>query len=192
MEKTNPFADKLGKQVAGESITIKDIPLYPDAFSKSYFDSEGSTRQDLTLIENGRLNSFYHNSATANFFKTKTTGHASRGAKSALGVSGTTRVISRGNSSDSEIKAGKYFEVHSLQGLYSGANAISGEFSFAASGYLYQEGEMIQPVKGVTVSGNFHTMLLGLNIIGDTILPTNDFEFFSPLLRFESMSVAGI
>lgn len=191
MEKTNPFAEKIGNKVASDLITITDIPKYNDAFFKSHFDSEGIAHSDLTLIENGKLKSFYHNTATANYFKTKSTGHAARGAKSGLGVGGTTKVISAGNTTSTDIVSGEYFEVHSLQGLHSGANAISGEFSFAASGYLCRDGKRTQPVKGVTVSGNFHKMLLDIKIIGDTILATHDHGFFAPRLRFEKMSVAG-
>ncbi len=191
MEKTNPFADNLGKKVAGELLTITDRPQYQDAFFMEYFDSEGTPHRDLTLIEKGELKSFYHNSATANYFKTSSTGHARRGAKSALGVGGTTRVISAGNTSENDLFSGEYFEVHSLQGLHSGANAISGEFSFAASGYLCRAGKRVAPVKGVTVSGNFHKMLLDLKLIGNTIHSTHDKDFFTPYVRFEAMSIAG-
>jgi len=191
MEKTNPFADLLGKQVAGRGLTVKDIPKYEDAFSKFFMDAEGVVQKNLTLIENGKLNSFYHNTSTASFFKTTTTGHGARGAKGVLGVSGTTKVISTGKTSQSDITSGEYFEIHALQGLHSGANAISGEFSFAATGYLCRNGKRVQPVKGVTVSGNFHKLLLDINIIGDTMHSTNSRSFFSPILRFESMSIAG-
>lgn len=191
MEKTNPYADKINKKVAGEGITIMDIPKYKDAFSKSYFDSEGVSCSDLTLIENGILKSFYHNSATANFFNVKTTGHAARGAKSALGVSGTTKVFSPGSLSLSDIKSGEYFEIHSLQGLYSGANQISGEFSFAASGYLCRDGKRVTPIKGVTASGNFYQLLMNANLVGKDIYGTESKDFFAPLLRFEKASIAG-
>ena len=191
MEKTNPFADKIGEKVASDEFIIRDIPAYKDAFFKSHFDSEGFTHKDLTLIDGGILKSFYHNTATANFFKQSTTGHASRGAKSALGISGTTKVIEAGKTGDSEITNGSYFEVHSLQGLHSGANSVSGDFSFAAAGYLCRDGKRETPVKGVTVSGNFHKMLLDLKLIGDKIHSTEDRGFFAPKLRFERMSVAG-
>lgn len=191
MEKTNPFLDKLGKKIGSHSLTVKDLPLYENSFSKYYFDSEGVGRKDLTIIEDGILNSFYQNTVTAKFFKIKTTAHASRGAKSSLGISGTTKVISAGTNSDKDLKTSKYFEVHALQGLQSGANISSGDFSFAATGYLCRDGNIIHPVRGVTVSGNFYEMLLNINIIGQEILPTSERDFFAPLLRFENMSVAG-
>lgn len=191
MEKTNPFADRMGEMVMNEKISIQDIPQYKDAFFKSYCDSEGYTHKDLSLIENGVLKSFYHNSATAKFFNTKTTAHASRGAKTALGTSGTTKVFGVGETSESDFNSGEFFEVHSLQGLHSGANAISGEFSFGASGYFVKDGQRVKPVKGVTVSGNFHKMLLGLNILGSKLEHTTSKGFFAPRMRFENISIAG-
>ncbi|MBT4790477.1 MAG: TldD/PmbA family protein [Halobacteriovoraceae bacterium] len=192
MEKTNPFADKIGQKVANNQISISDLPQYKDAFFHEFFDSEGVAHKDLTLIKDGVLCSFYHNTATANYFKTSTTGHAARSAKSSLGVSGTTKVIGSGKTPFAQVTDGQYFEIHSLQGLGSGSNAISGEFSAAASGYLCRDGKREQPVKGVTVSGNFHKMILGVDIIGDKTVATDDRSFFAPQMRFESMSIAGI
>lgn len=192
LEKTNPFADKLGEMVAGSGFTITDRPQYKDAFDQSLFDSEGVAQKDLVLIENGKLNSFYHNTMTANFFKTKTTGHAARGARSGLGVGGTTRVVSAGSMSQDAILADEYFEVHALQGLHSGANSTSGDFSFAATGYMCRDGKRVKAVKGVTISGNFHKMLLDIKNIGNTIHSNSEKSFFSPTIRFEKMSVAGL
>jgi len=190
-EKTNPFADKIGKAIGQSGLTIKDCPNYSDAFFKYKFDSEGVRRSQLTLVENGVLNSFYHNTATANYFKTETTGHASRGPRSALGVGGTNIVISAGNVNESKVLADEYLEIHAMQGLHSGANPISGEFSFGASGYWCRDGKRVKAVKGITVAGNFHHMLMNLNLIGDTVKVNGDNSFFAPVLRFSDMSIAG-
>lgn len=191
MENTNPFAERIGKKIAHENFTLSDIPQYENAFFKSHFDSEGVKHRDLVLVKDGVLESFYHNSITAKHFNIETTAHASRGAKSNLGVGGTTKVISAGNMAENDILSGEYFEVHSMQGLGSGSNAISGDFSFAASGYLCRDGKRVQPVKGVTVSGNFFKLLENVNLFGDTIKGTSDRSFFAPIIRFESVSVAG-
>lgn len=190
-EETNPFRDKLGKVVADSNLTIMDVPKYQDAFFRYDFDSEGVARQDLTLIENGVLKSFYHNTATANYFKTKTTGHGSRGPKSSLGIGGTNKLIKVGKSSEGDITSGTYLELHTLQGLHSGANSITGDFSFGASGYLCRDGKRIQPVNGITVAGNFHQMLMNIAAIGDKLKSNESRSFFAPLLRFEKLSVAG-
>ena len=99
--------------------------------------------------------------------------------------------MSAGDASDSSMTIGEYLEVHSLQGLHSGSNHISGDFSFGASGYLCRDGARVQPVKGITISGNFHKMLLDINIVGDKVYATTEKNFFAPKLRFEAMSIAG-
>lgn len=190
-DKVNPFAEKLNKSVAFSELSIIDVPNYKDAFFTYEFDSEGVKRNDLTLIENGVLKNFYHNTSTANYFKTQTTGHASRGPKSSLGVGGTNKLIQAGSTSGSDIKSGEYLEIHALQGLHSGANSISGEFSFGASGYLCRDGKRIQPVKGITIAGNYHHMLMNIKAIGDVIHSNTRQSFFAPMIRFGGLSVAG-
>ena len=190
-DKTNPFRDKIGEKIAIDEFSIIDVPNYQEAFFKYKFDSEGVSRSDLSLIENGVLKNFYHNSSTANFFKTQTTGHASRGPKSGLGVSGSNSLIMPGKTSDSTITNGEYLEVHAVQGLHSGASAISGEFSLGASGYLCRDGKRIRPVKGITVAGNYHHMLMNIKAIGDKIYADGSRGFFAPRIRFDQLSVAG-
>ncbi|MCT4641308.1 MAG: TldD/PmbA family protein [Bacteriovoracaceae bacterium] len=188
-EKVNPFEGKIGTQVAHQGLTITDIPNYGDAFYKYHYDSEGFQRSNLTLVENGVLKSFYHNSSTAKYFKAQNTNHASRGAKSGLGVSGTNMIIIAGK--ETSPLSGEYLEICSLQGLHSGASVISGDFSFGASGYLCKDGKRLKGIKGITVSGNFYEMIKKIRCIGDTLQSNVSKDFFSPILRFENMSVAG-
>lgn len=190
-DKLNPFAEKLGTKVAVDGLTIVDVPRYKDAFFRYDYDSEGVERSDLTLIENGILKSFYHNTATANYFKTKTTGHGSRGPKSSLGVGGTNKLISVGTAPESDVTSGTYLEVHSLQGLHSGSNAITGDFSFGASGYLCRDGKRVQPVNGITIAGNFHKMLLNISTMGNTLHSNEYRSFFAPKIKFSNLSIAG-
>ncbi len=188
-DKMNPFRDKMGQVISDTGLTLRDIPAHSLAFSHSFIDSEGTKRADLTLVENGKLVNFYHNHATANYFKTKSTGHGSRGAKGSLGVSGTHLSFDAG--SESSPLNGEYLEVNSMQGLHSGASFVSGEFSFGASGYLCRDGKRVQPVKGITVAGNFYEMLKNIECIGDKVNSDTYQSFFSPVIRFSSLKVAG-
>lgn len=191
MEKTNPWSGKLGEKVAHESLTIMDLPMYKDAFSKDPFDSEGNKRVDLTLIENGVLKSFYHNSVTAKFFNTKNTFHAARGARGPLGVSATTMVIKEGATPEVKVKEGLYLEIISQMGIGPGTNNINGTFSFGASGYLCKDGVRIQPVKGITIAGTINDLLTNIKVVGDTMHSNEYQSSFSPLIRFSNLSVAG-
>ncbi|MCO4753639.1 MAG: TldD/PmbA family protein [Bacteriovoracaceae bacterium] len=190
-EKSNPMFDRLGERIGHEELSIMDMPMYTPGFFKSPFDSEGYVRADLSLVKNGVFSNLFHNSATSKYFKTDNTFRAARGAKSALGVSGTTTVIQSGSKAEGEVKSGRYFEIHNMQGLHSGLNFMSGDFSFGASGYLIEDGKSIQAVNGVTVAGNFYKMLQNINAIGNEINSSSGKSFFCPLIRFEALSVAG-
>lgn len=187
----NPMREKLGQLIADKQLTITDQPLNVDGFGYQLFDSEGTATQSTPLIVEGTLNTLIHNSATASFFDMKTTGHAARGPKSTMGVGLHQLEIASGRGSSVEIFAGKYLLLTDLTGMHSGANAISGDFSFGASGYLCQDGQRIQPVRGVTVAGNFYDMLNKIALIGDEQFWNWERTALMPHLRFTDIAISG-
>lgn len=190
-DQTNPMRDKLNKFVFDDRISISDVADYQDAFFKYAIDSEGCPRNKMNLIESGKLTNFYHNTATANYFKTQTTGHASRGPTSSLGVAGTNLVFGAGSDSADDVWNGEVIEIHKLDGLHSGTNAISGDFSLGAAGYFCKDGKRIRPVKGITVAGNFYDMLNSIATIGTDLKHDKNKSLFLPDIRFKNLSIAG-
>lgn len=191
-EGINPWREKIGIQVADKRITIFDKPIYEKGFNYRAFDAEGFLCHDTTLIENGALKTFYHNSATAKHFGVTNNANASRSPKGVLGVGGSQKVIQPGKSKNSSLKNGKYIEIFALQGVHSGADPISGNFSFGASGFLYSNGEVVQAIKGITVSGNFYKLINQIGEIGTDLTTNQSKTFFSPKIRFNDISIAGI
>ena len=132
-----------------------------------------------------------HNSATAGFFGLETTGNARRGAKSPLAVAPRHLVIESSQSSNADLTGGTVFEVFALEGIHSGTNGVSGEFSLKASGFLSREGRRVQPVRGVTIAGNFYRLLHGVVATGETSEWDNGRTFQAPKLRFHGCTIAG-
>jgi len=190
-DKRNPLFEKLGTEIFNSDLSIIDAPSYEKAFYYSSFDDEGNSRMDLNLIENGVYKNIMHNSVTAKYFNTNNTFHAARSPRGGLGVTATNTLILPREASDADIFNGTVFEIHSVQGIGSGTDAISGDFSMAASGYLLRNGEIGQPVKGVTIAGNFFEMLKNIEIIGNKIEEADSMSFYTPIIRFSSLSVAG-
>lgn len=192
IEKMNPWADKQGDLVMDERLSVMDDPTDKRGAAYSLFDSEGYRTSKLSLIENGVLKNFYHNTATASHYKTTSTGHAARGPKSGLGVSGTNIRFALGSDSDASVKEGKYLYIVAVQGLGSGSDVMSGDFSFAASGYLMNGESIEQVVKEVTISGNYYDILNNnIESVGDKEYSTFDKVFFSPLIRFRDLTVSS-
>ncbi len=187
----NPMREKLGHTVADTRLNIIDQPLNSQGFGYSLFDAEGIATQATPLIVDGVLISLIHNSATASFFDIATTGHASRSPKSTMGVGLHQIEISAGDATSTDLLAGKYLLLTDLTGLHSGANAISGDFSFGASGYLCQDGERIQPVRGITVAGNFYEMLGKISLIGKDQYWNWEKSARMPHVRFADIAISG-
>ena len=187
----NPMRDKVGEAIADSRLTIYDHPLNTDGFGYHLFDAEGTATRKLALVEAGCLQTLIHNSATASYFDTETTGHASRGPRSTLGVSLHQVEIAKGSTDTATLHSGEYLELTDLTGLHSGANPISGDFSFGASGYLCKDGERIQAVRGITVAGNFYEMLNKIAMIGDRLHWNEGRSALMPGIRFSDIAISG-
>ncbi|MBE1276567.1 TldD/PmbA family protein [Enterovibrio baiacu] len=187
----NPWREKVGEQVASPLLTFKDVAYMPGGHAIKAWDGEGFATGDTSLIEDGKLVGLLHNSATAAHFGVAPTANAGRSAKGTLSVTSRHDVIGAGKSSEAEVTAGEYLELVELQGVHSGADAISGEFSFGASGFLCRDGKRLKPVRGITVAGNFYTMIKEIDAVGNTVVPNYDGHFFSPLIRFARLNIAG-
>ncbi|SJL83992.1 TldD/PmbA family protein [Vibrio palustris] len=189
MQGITPLADKLGTSVAYGGFTLRDVPFQPQGMRIKAFDSEGFATQNTTMIQNGELRSLLHNSETASYFNTQTTGNAARMA--ALDVGHLHTVVDVGHHTVDDVQSGEYLELVALQGIHSGADVITGDFSFGASGFLCRDGQRIQPVRGITVAGNFYSMLKEIEAIGQ-VLESNMFQsFYAPKIRFARLSVGG-
>lgn len=160
---------KLEEQIANEKVTIVDDALYPEGFSTRAFDSEGYPSQKTVLIEKGKLKSFLHNTQTARKDGVKSTGNGSRSYKGSLNVSPSNFYLEQGNIKEEDLfkKHAKTIEIVALQGMHSGANPISGDFSLSAEGFLYQNGTRMHSLKQFTVSGNILQLLKDVEMIAD-------------------------
>ncbi len=187
----NPMRDKTGSVIADSRLTVYDQPLNGDGFGYHLFDAEGTATKKSELIINGRLQTLIHNSATASYFDTSTTGHASRGPGSTLGVNLHQVEIASGCEDLPTLHSGEYLELTDLTGLHSGGNAISGNFSFGASGYLCKDGERIQAVRGITVAGNFYEILNKISMIGKQRDWNDRRSALMPSIRFADVAISG-
>ena len=188
IDKVNPWADQLGQVVAAPDLTITDDPNPGGCFRHSRFDDEGVEKKALTLVKDGVLSSLIHNSVTAKKLGTQTTGHASRGPTTSMNVSGTHYVIQGKNHRP---LPDRYLQVIQMDGLYSGANRVSGTFSVAVKGYLWENGERKLTFGNVTLSGNFLELLRNVEVAGEKLEASTDESFFSVPLIFGGLSIAG-
>lgn len=192
---------KEGEKIAADFITIVDDPAYHDSVIKRTFDGEGVATYAKNVVENGVLVTLLHNLKTAAKAGVKSTGNAGRPSyASVIGVSPFTFYI-RPAGEDGERTAGKVPEellrradsgiyVTEVMGLHAGANAVTGDFSLSAKGFLITEGAKGAPVKNFTISGNFFGLLKDVETLGKDL----DFvqgTFGSPSALVRNLAIAG-
>lgn len=166
------FKDRLGDSVAAANVTLIDDPTNTKAYSATDVDGEGLAARRNVLIENGVLQQFVHNSYSARRAGTVSTGNATRGGFAGTpGVGCLALSLEPGVRSQAEIVSGidDGLLVQSMQGLHSGVNPISGDFSTGAAGLLITNGEVGAPVREFTIASTLQRMLQDIIEIGGDI-----------------------
>jgi PmbA protein len=166
------FRDRLGEVVAAEHVTLVDDPTNPQAYTATDVDGEGLAARRNVLIDGGRLKQFTHSSYSARRAGTISTGNAVRGGfASTPGVGALALSLVPGARMQDEIVASvdNGVLIQSVQGLHSGVNPISGDFSTGASGLLITGGALGAPVREFTIASTLQRMLLDIAEIGGDV-----------------------
>ena len=186
---TSFLKDRLGERVFPEGIDIVDDPHRPRGLRSKPFDAEGVANRRSLLVEDGVLQSWVLDLASARQLGLETTGHAARGTASPPSPAVTNLWMQPGAAPPAaligEIESGLY--VTELIGM--GVNGVTGDYSRGATGYWIENGEIAYPVSEVTVAGNLKDMFARLT-------PADDLEFRfgidAPTIRVDGMTIAGI
>ena len=164
------FAERMGEVVANPIITLIDDPTNPLAYSATELDGEGLAARRNVLIENGVLKTFLHSSYSARRGNTKSTGNAVRSGGTP-GVSCLAMQLSPGTATQDELIANvdDGVLIQMVQGLHSGVNPISGDFSTGASGLAIANGKVGAPVREFTIASTLQKMLLDVVAVGGDV-----------------------
>jgi PmbA protein len=166
------FKDRLGDDVAPSFVTLLDDPTNPLAYTATEVDGEGLAARRNALIEGGVLKQFTHNSYSARRAGTVSSGNAVRGGFSGTpGVGALALHLVPGTRSQADIIAGidDGLLVQSVQGIHSGVNPISGDFSTGAAGLVIRNGQVAEPVREFTIASTLQRMLLDIVEVGGDV-----------------------
>ena len=176
VEKRNPLMDKIDQQIASKDFQLFDDGTNPEKISSEAVDAEGTTRRKTEIIKDGVLKNFLFDNFYGPIFGTGSTGNAQRPEpteyESLPNIAPNKLVIKPGQKNLDEIIAG-YDEAIYIEGFPMGmghSNMITGDFSITATNaYLVKKGEIVHPLKPVSIAGNFFKSLMDLEQIGSDI-----------------------
>jgi len=185
---------RLGEVIAAPHVTLRDDGVTELSLNSSAFDSEGVATTNKAVIENGVLKTLLHNTKSAAKDGVSSTGNASKqGYSGVIEINVTNFYLVPGSKSYDDIVKGmeKGVILTDLAGLHAGVNAVSGDFSLSAGGYLVENGKRVKPVEQITVAGNFYELLKNIEDIGSD-LRFNGNGIGSPSFLVSGLNIAGL
>lgn len=182
---------KLHKQIASKKLTVIENPLEKNIYFR-YFDDEGVATNKKYVVKKGNLETYIYTLETAAKDKVEPTGNGYRGGGKAH-ASLSNIIVKPGKRSFDEmisnIKKGIY--ITEFQGLHSGLNAQSGNFSLQSSGFMIDNGKVGKPLSLITTAGNLVDLFNNIKEIA------NDSKFVigsattSPSVLVKKLSISG-
>ncbi|TBN40402.1 TldD/PmbA family protein [Paracoccus subflavus] len=178
----------LGQPVLPEGFDLVEDPLRPRYPSSRPFDAEGLPTRSRRIVENGVLQGWTLDLATARKLGMDSTASAARGMASAPSPMTSNVILTPGTATQDDLIAdmGRGLIVTSMLGA--SINGTTGDYSRGAAGFWVENGQIAHPVNECTIAGNLRDMLLTLVAAGDA-LPWRGTEVPSLLVR--GMTVAG-
>ncbi len=165
---------KIGEKVGSEKVTVFDDPTTPGWLGEKIFDDEGVPTQKTTIIENGVLKNYLHNSRTA-----KVAGASSTGNAGIIHPHPWNIVLKPGDAEEEDMlqKLGRgLYLTNSWYQRYQ--NYRTGDFStIVRDGAFYvEDGEIKHPVKGIRISDNLQRILMNIEELSDRLYPIEWWE----------------
>jgi TldD protein len=167
------LADKIGKKIVSELVTIIDDPTIPDAYGTFKYDDEGVEARPVTIVDKGVLRELMVDRKYAEILGVKPTGNARAEDYNVPPlIRMRTTYIKPGDMSIEElfedIKYGYY-----LVSFRGGQANLDGTFQVGIQeAYEIVNGEIGRPVRNMSISGNTIETLKHVSGVG------KDFEYF--------------
>jgi len=165
----SPFVGRQGEVIAAPFIDLVDDATDRRAYTATDLDGEGLAARRTPLIEGGVLRNVLHSAYSARRAGAASTGNAVRGGfRGTPGVGALALALRPGAATQEQLIAstGEGVLVQSVQGLHSGVNPVSGDFSTGASGMMIRGGAVAEPIREFTIASTLQRMLLDVIEVG--------------------------
>jgi TldD protein len=162
------YANKLGEEVAMKEVTVIDDATLPGKYGSFRWDDEGLPGRRTVLIEKGVLNTFLYDRLTARKDGVESSGNGRRESYQDKPIPRMSNTfIAPGYDEPDEIikSTPRGLLVKKMGGGQ--VNTTNGDFVFdVQEGYIIQDGEIMYPVRGATLTGNGPRSLIDIDRVG--------------------------
>lgn len=189
--------NKEGEKISSKLVSIVDAGKIKSSYFSCEFDDDGTNTREKTIVENGILNTLLYNNEWASKLNCMSTGNGFKASISSPSkISPCIFYLKKGKSTKKELfnfKENLIF-ITEINGLHSGANKNTGDFSLEATGFYVENGKISYPIEKFTISDNFYDILKKIELVGNDIyfdLPTINSQYGSPSVLVKNISIAN-
>jgi len=176
IQQKNSFLEgKQDRQIASEVLTILDDPTIVRGLGSRYYDGDGIAAKQMPLITNGVLNNYFVDVYYGNKLGWKPT---SGGA--------SNLIVKPGKRSGAAMEADLERGILVTDWLGGNANPTTGDFSLGVAGWLIENGQRVQSITEMNISGNYTDLLMNLAEVGND--PWIYSSFRTPTLLFDKVN----
>ncbi|MDL2265331.1 TldD/PmbA family protein [Parabacteroides sp. OttesenSCG-928-G07] len=180
IQQNNSFLlNKLNEKVLGSNVSLFDEPHMIKAPGARYFDNEGVATKQMSIFENGILNTYFINTYSANKLNMDPTISSPSIITMKMGDKNQDQLVASVN---------KGILVTGFNG--GNSNSTTGDFSFGVEGFLIENGKIVQPVSEMNITGNLLTLWSNLIEAGND--PRLSSSWRIPSLLFNDVNFSGL
>ncbi|NLG86175.1 MAG: TldD/PmbA family protein [Firmicutes bacterium] len=198
------YAGKIGQQVASELVTVVDDPTLPGKYGSYAYDDEGTPAEKTVLIRNGVLETYMYDLEWARRQGESSTSNGRRQSFQFRPIPRMSNTyLAAGETAPEEIIAQTKYGLLVKRMGGGQVNPTTGDFVFdIAEGYLIEQGQVTNMVRGATLSGNGPEVLLSVDLVGTDLgfgigtcgkdgqgVPVSDAQ---PTIRIPELIVGGL
>ena len=190
IESGNSFlVDKLGRDIAVNSLEVDDYGVFKDGLGGRIFDDEGMPTRTNQIVSKGKFTEILHNSTTAKKFGKKSTGSAGI-------ISPVPRTIVFGEgtlSFEDMIRETKQGVLITNNWYTRYQNMRTGEYSTVPrdAAFKIESGEIKEPIAGLRVSDSIPRQLMNIELMSRSREWIRWWEVSTPTLA-PAMMVKGV
>ncbi len=176
---------KIGKQIASESVTIYDDPTLANAFHSTPFDEEGRPTKRTSIVQNGELKTYLHNSSTAKHQNVAPTGHAGITAPHPFNP-----VVESGKSTIDELIQETKNGIYITNIWYTRfQNYSTSDFSTIPRDaiLLIENGELTKPIREIRLSDNLLGILQRTKLLSSNQRQIYGWEVETPIFSCDAL-----
>jgi TldD protein len=165
------YKGKVGQKIASDLITVVDDATIPGKRGSFSFDDEGELAQKTVLIKDGVLKGYMYDRLTAMKDKAVSTGNGRRESyRQRPIVRMTNTIITPGSSKPDDIIRSVETGLYVLKMGGGQVNTTNGDFVFEVTeAHMIRDGEIAEPVRGATLTGNGPEVLKNIDMVGDDL-----------------------